>query len=140
MLRQVLIIIGITTSLTNPPFASKANEFEQLIFQDDCDALKRDITLTYLSFLDAQTQLADKDQLLSLSTVEMQIERYLDEASKLANIYGVICKEPLMRCPLTEEEGTETLQQKLIKDGLISGGEGVVGSNAAAPTIFYKTN
>lgn len=120
MLKQVLIIIGITISLTNPPFASKANEFEQLIFQDECDALKRDITLTYLSFLDAQTQLADRDELLSPSTIELQRERYLDEASKLANIYGVICKKPLMRRPLTEEEGTETLRRKLIKDGLIS--------------------
>ncbi len=120
MLKRTLIIMCYLALPISPVFADKTNEFEPLFFLEDCDDLKEQITLTYLSFKDAETALLDRDELLSSNTVEMQRERYLDEASKLANIYGVICKKPLMRRPLTEEEGTETLRRKLIKDGLIS--------------------
>ena len=105
---------------TSPIFANNTNEFEQLIFLDDCDELKEQITLAYLSFKDAETELVNRDELLSPSTVEMQRERYLDEASKLAQIYSVICAAPLMKRPLSEAEQKEKLRQKLVKDGLIT--------------------
>lgn len=120
MLKRILMMVCFLTLPTNPVFADNTNEFEHLIFLDDCVELKEQITLTYLSFKDAETELLDRDKLLSPSTVEMQRERYLDEASKLAQIYGVICATPLMKRPLSEAEQKEKLRQKLIKDGLIT--------------------
>lgn len=56
-----------------------------------CSDLRKDIELTYLSYLDNEDELANGKELISREVIEQQSERYLREASQLSKIYSVIC-------------------------------------------------
>tara|TARA_B110000977_G_scaffold127096_1_gene162432 strand:+ start:577 stop:831 length:255 start_codon:yes stop_codon:yes gene_type:complete len=78
----VTLLVGLMLCFAQPLLA---------LTHSQCVDLRKEINLTYLSYVDRQNELQSATELLSRKVIQQQKDRFLKEASQLSKVYSAIC-------------------------------------------------